>query len=228
MGRDFERSADASVGVGWWQRGLPVLAALAAGMAIAWAVTEGTTGLLPLYLPWPVVALLPAFMRDQRVFRRACLAAGSCLVVVGALGTLLGLFVVIPAGLAVLAAAGTGGRMTWLGGAVSALIAVASLAYATSQVVPLYGPANAFVVRFDGQQYQGHADLLGRLAVSPPRFGRGATDISIGEDDTGPQWTVFFRSDLSSRGQAALRSYLGGLPAATSVRLCDSPQECGR
>jgi hypothetical protein len=142
--------------------------------------------------------------------------------------TLLGLFVVIPSGLAVLAAAGTGGRTRWLGGAVSALIAVASLAYATSQVVALDGPPNAFVVQFDGQQYQGHADMLDQLAVSPPQFGRGATDISVGEDSIGPQWTVFFRSDLSSQGQTALRSYLGGLPAATDVRLCASPRDCGR
>lgn len=228
MDRGLERGSDASAGVRWWQRGLVVLAALAAGVAAVWAVTEATTALLLLYVPWPVVAVLPVLMWDQRAFRRACLAVGSCLVVVGVLGTVLGLFIFIPAGLAVLAAAATGGRLTWVGAAVSGVIALVTLGYGISQVVPLYGPPTAFVVQFDGRQYQGHADLLDQLAVNPPRFGHGATDVGTGADDTGPQWTVSFDSNLSPQGQAALRSYLSGLPAVTNVRLCDSPRECGR
>jgi hypothetical protein len=98
-----------------------------------------------------------------------------------------------------------------------------------SEVVPLYGPPDAFVVRFDAQQYERHQDTLDPLSFSPAPFGRGATDISMGgDDDTGPEWTVFFRADLSAQDQAILRGYLGTLPAVISVQFCDSPGECGR
>jgi hypothetical protein len=224
----FSGSTAQLAGIAWWQRALVVLAALAAVAAATWAIVESATVMLIVYTPWPLIALAPVLAREMRTFRRACLLAGSCLVIFGALGTFAGLFVFIPAGVAVLAAATTVGRIAWLGGSISTLIGAASLAYAIGQVVPLFSPPDAFVVQFDATQYRENTQVLDQLAINPPRFERGATEVSVGADNAGPEWTVFFRSDLSPNGQASLRAYLGKLPAVAGVRLCGSPTECGR
>lgn len=219
--------ADERERTAWWQRCLPVIAALAAAAAATWAITEAPHE-AGLYLIWPFVALVPVVTPRQRDFRPTCFVAGSVLIVFGVLGTLWGLWIFIPAGLAVVAGGTTGGRIAWLGGTLSALVAATALGYAVSEVVPLYRPPDAFIVRFDSRQYQRHEDMLDALSVSPPSFGRGAVSVSIGADDAGPEWGVFFRTDLSSRGQAILRDYLGTLPGVIDVRYCDSPYDCGR
>jgi hypothetical protein len=69
--------------------------------------------------------------------------------------------------------------------------------------------------------------VLDPISFNPPQFGHGAISTSVSGNDTGPQWTVLFRPDLSWPEQEELWSTLTTLPAVTDVRYCDSPVECG-
>ncbi|WP_410593982.1 hypothetical protein [Amycolatopsis sp. lyj-23] len=210
--------------VAWWRRGLIVLAVLTAAGGAALAIAGAAPDLLggyAIFVPVPVVPLF--FAGNGRYFRSACTVVGWGLFVGGVFFAVLGLIVFVPAGLVVLAAGWAERRRTVLWGTTSLVIAVLSVTGWVVADVRAFRPMDAFVVQFDRRGYAENSDTLRPLLDNPPRFGLGATDISSGSTQAGPEWSVFFRPDLSTQDKGALEGYLRGLPAVVSVALCEPP-----
>jgi hypothetical protein len=210
--------------VAWWRSGLVAIAAMASVAATAWATARAAPVMMSFYIAWAGVPLVPLFFAGHRsAFRRACIAVGSCLLMVGVIFAVLGLVIYIPSALAVLGAGFAEGRLKWTCGMASFLIGVAALGGWTAESVRAFRPLNAFVVQFDQQEYEKHKETLRPLSYTPSPIGRGSTNISIGGTDVGPQWIVFFRKDISPEEKAVLQGHLSDLPSVTSVRPCEPP-----
>jgi hypothetical protein len=212
-------------GIAWWRRGIVVLGALTAVAAAVWCSAESDPSVHFLYWPWVGIALAPVVVPGARAFRRWCLGAGLVILLAGVVFVLWGLFAFAPSGFVLLSASLTDRRpLTRPLGLAGLLIGLVALVWWTVTLTHLFRPPDVFVVQFDQQGYRNSFGVLHRLEFNPPSFDHGATAISVGD----AEWAVSFRDDLSRQERVSLEAYLRGLPAVTSVRLCDSPRDCGR
>ncbi|MER7585647.1 hypothetical protein [Kitasatospora sp. NPDC097691] len=213
-------------------RVLVVLAIPCAAPAMGWLVfSHGTVIDGPLMLG-PLMTAAPQFARAADDFRTACLVNGWGLLGIGGIGFIFGLFVLMPAGIVLLAAASpTRPRPrrfpVLVGGVVSAVtLGLAGWVLGPVWIGPYFQEPDAFLATV-------HEDspLLGvglrptTLRVNATDLGHGATLVSLGETGgvPGGRLTVVFAPGAPTADLAVLRQRIAGLPGVSDARLCSPP-----
>lgn len=203
-----------------------VAAVVAAWLATALGfVVAGYFG--GLYVITAIVATVPLSARDSpRSFARTCLAIGAGLLAWAVIGTVIGMFLFIPAGLLLVVAAfaGRGNRPgVWFALAVplvGALVAAAivTLSFRGSED-PDNEPPPTFHATLDpGGRYNGRDFSLQKARLQD----YGATSASVGVWSAGRLELVVGMPRVFAQGQSrdALKEQILRVPGVVEVRLC--------
>lgn len=208
-------------------RVLAVLAVLCVAPAVVWVASGSGTFIAAPLLLGSLATVVPLVTRDVDSFRMACRATGWGLIVVSAVGFLFGCFVLMPAGI-VLVAAGSQSRPgshrlpLLVGGLVSAAtVGFAAWVLGPILIAPHFREPDAFLATVqEGSPLLGH--LPPELVLNGSGLGHGARIVSMGEiaGVPGATLTVVFAPRTPASDLAVLRERIAGLPGVSDVRLC--------
>ncbi|MFF5935460.1 hypothetical protein [Streptomyces sp. NPDC012508] len=227
MGVGTEIGRDGYAGTHRAQRALAVCAVVAAAPVVLWGLPSYFAAMFVLT---GVATAFPLFLAYSRAaFRGACVTIGLLLLVWGAVGVLLGMFLFWPSALLLLLAALADARrrpvvakVTFgVGALVTAAVLAAGGVYLWHFTIgPALAEPHTFRAVAESDAPAGIGDTEERLKPF------GATQVTGSESDAGSYLEVRFPDDLPDARREELRKEIGLLPGFGEAELCPV-SECG-